>query len=178
MKGLPLELEDLYIQELSMQNCESFLELMNMEEVQEYIPDRFENLEELRECIEWLISNYRRELHNIVRLTFAIKSKSNQDLIGWVSYGPLPSNEELNEIAYAIHPKHWMNGYASSSLRAFINWLNTELQLNELYAEVDCSNMGSIKVLHKNGFNKISTFVDEKGNTKYLYKYQRNYSKQ
>lgn len=170
MNGLPIETENLYIQELIMEDSKSFFDLMNQPEVQEFIPDRFESIEELEECINWLISNYSEDKENIIRLTFSIKSKVNSKLIGWVSYGPLPSNEDLKEVAYVIHPQYWGNGYATSSLKVFINWLKCELKVNTLYAEVDCLNIRSINVLEKNGFLMLKLFADDKGHKKYLYK--------
>ncbi|MDD4295574.1 MAG: GNAT family N-acetyltransferase [Ruminiclostridium sp.] len=169
MNGLPIETENLYIQELILEDSKSFFDLMNQPEVQEFIPDRFESIEELEGCINWLISNYSKDIENIIRITFSIKSKENSKLLGWVSYGPLPSNEDLKEIAYVIHPQYWGNGYATSSLKAFINWLNYELKVNTVYAEVDCLNNRSINVLEKNRFSRLRLFTDDKGHYKYLY---------
>ena len=169
MKGLPMQINGLYIDELSILDCSTMLELMNQEAVQKYVPDRFENLEEMQGCIKWLISNYTKDPEDIIRLTFALRSKSNQSMIGWVSYGPLPADETLWEVAYVIHPDYWGRGYASSALQAFIAWLGLEMKVGELYAEVDCSNTGSIKVLEKSGFLCQKTFVSEDGASKYLY---------
>ena len=56
MNGLPIETDKLYIQELTMEDCLEFFDLMNESMIQKYIPDRFENIEELEDCIRWLIS--------------------------------------------------------------------------------------------------------------------------
>ena len=169
MKGLPIESNGLYIDELSISDCSTMYELMNQEAVQKYMPDRFENLEEIQGCIKWLVSNYTKDPEDIIRLTFALRSKTNQSMIGWVSYGPLPADETLWEVAYVIHPNYWGRGYASSALGAFIAWLGLQMNVGELYAEADCSNTASIKVLEKNGFLKQKAFVSKEGESKYLY---------
>lgn len=157
----------LFIEDLSIEDVNSLFVLMNKMEIMKYIPDRFENLNETKEVLEWLISNYT--LKEYVRLTY--KVVINNQLIGWVTVGPLPSDETKTEIAYVIDPQYWGKGYAKESVKAFIMYLIEKNLITDLYAEVNIANIASQKVLEYNNFKQVKMFTNhDTKETKYLYK--------
>ena len=57
------------------------------------------------------------------------------------------------EVGYAIHPRHWNQGYASEALRAGIAYF-FEKGFSEVYAGAFKSNSASLKVMEKAGMKK------------------------
>ncbi len=155
LTNLPIETAHLIIGELKLADADDLFAFMNLPEIMEFIPDRFEDKEELQEVLDWLIGNYRKAKSEIVRLTMAIRKKDGGDFVGWVSCGPLPYDEELKEIAYAIDPKYWNLGYATSATKRFLEWLRDNITTEDIYAEIDEKNVKSGRVLEKLKFVKI-----------------------
>jgi RimJ/RimL family protein N-acetyltransferase len=87
--------DELTIKELIQSDAAWLFSLMNKAQVMEYIPDRFESIQEMEEVISWLIGNYPKK--DYIRLTYKIVYKSAD--AGWISIGPLPSDETRQEIA-------------------------------------------------------------------------------
>lgn len=159
--------DGLVIRELAGHDAPQLFELMNRPEVQAFLPDRFESVEEMGEVIDWLRGNYGKAEY--VRLTYAVSR--GDALVGWVSAGPLPSDESRRELAYCVHPDHWGRGVATSAAKAFIAWLHAAGLASELYAEVHAGNAASIRVLESCGFERSGSFADEEsGARKFLYK--------
>jgi RimJ/RimL family protein N-acetyltransferase len=63
------------------------------------------------------------------------------------------SVDETRMLGYWIGREHWGQGYASLSLQLFV----TELAVRPLTAHVASTNLGSQKVLEKNGFFLVSS---------------------
>ncbi|KAJ5107920.1 hypothetical protein N7456_004595 [Penicillium angulare] len=93
------------------------------------------------------------------RFAFAITQREDptQKAIGIVSINslmPAPS------VGYGMHPDFWRSGYTTEAVAALIDaWWKLErkdvggdVQPEKLYAGCDKSNVGSVKVLLKNGF--------------------------
>ncbi len=161
--------DGLVIRELTERDATRLFELMNRPEVQAFLPDRFDSLDEMGEVIGWLRGNYGKAEY--IRLTYAVSD--GDALVGWVSAGPLPSDESRRELAYCVHPDRWGRGIATSAARAFIDWLRAADLAGELDAEVHTDNAASIKVLESCGFVRSGAFADrESGASKFLYRLQ------
>lgn len=159
-------INNLLIEKLTENDTNAFFSLLTLPEIQTFIPDRFDNEDELSRCLLWLISNYDQE--NFIRLTYKL-SLSDQ-LIGWVSIGPLPFDESKYEIAYALNPLYWNRGWMTIILDQFIAYLSEDLHVPELYAEVNIDNNASIRTLEKNDFKKINQYYNKDSNeNKYIY---------
>lgn len=159
-------IENLKIDYLSENDLSAFFTLLSIPEIQTFIPDRFDNEDELSRCLLWLISNYH--LENFIRLTYKITFMDL--LIGWVSIGPLPFNESKYEIAYALHPDYWNKGWMTQIVDQFISYLHREKHIMELYAEVNIKNIASIKILEKNTFIKVEKYYNKDHKEhKYIY---------
>jgi [ribosomal protein S5]-alanine N-acetyltransferase len=157
----------LSIRELDDSDASDMFLLMDKELVKRYIPDRFSRLEEMRDTLLWLIGNYRKAFP--ARLTY--KVCLGDKLIGWVSYGELPSDEAKKEVAYVIDPEYWDRGYATLVLGGFLDWLRGTGRTGELFAEIDVENPGSRKVAERNGFKEVGDFLDAaSGKPKKLYR--------
>jgi ribosomal-protein-alanine N-acetyltransferase len=146
----------LSVRELDDSDVEDMFVLMDKDLVKKYLPDRFGSMEEMRDVVLLLIGNYRKAFP--VRLTY--KVCLGEKLIGWVSLGPLPSDESKREVAYVIDPEYWDRGYATLVLGGFVRWLRGSGRHEELFAEIDTENAGSRKVVEKNGFVEAGDFVD------------------
>lgn len=57
-------------------------------------------------------------------------------------------SEERVEIAYWVDPEHWGKGVATEAVRLFLE----EFPSKPLYARAVDDNVGSVRVLEKNGF--------------------------
>lgn len=74
----------------------------------------------------------------------------NDKIVGSITKYEMNGNAE---ITYWIEKKFWAKGIASNALEKF---LKTEKK-RPIYGRVAFDNIGSIKVLEKNGFSKIGT---------------------
>lgn len=98
-------------------------------------------------------------------------------VVGINSLLPAPS------IGYGLHPDVWGKGYASEAVAAVINawWkldridpaqLNSEQKKEKLFAACNKANLGSVRVLQKNGF-KIYQELHLEGDTVALFDLER-----
>lgn len=163
LRNLPVVAEELVISELTLDDLDYLYDLSNLKEINEFLPDRFESKEELRRTLEWLIGNYSKSRDEIIRISLGIRLKKGNRLIGWVTYGPLPYDEKLKEIAFAIHPEYWNKGYATKAGKAFLKWLWENIAARDIFAEVNPQNRNSICVLEKLGMVKIKEDTRKKG---------------
>lgn len=154
------------VRELRDDDAQALYELMNRAEIMRYLPDRFESIDEMREVVAWLRSNYGKS--DYIRLSYAIAR--GRDLVGWVSVGPLPSDETKRELAYCVSPELQGRGLAGKAAAAFIGRLRDEGLADRLWAELDPDNAASIRVLQKCGFAPAGTTdADGNGRTKLLF---------
>jgi len=178
LKNLPVIAEELIICELTLDDLDYLYGFSNLKEIKEFLPDRYDTKEELERTLEWLIGNYGKSRNEIIRISLGIRLKNGNELIGWITYGPLPYDEKLKEIAYAIHPAYWNKGYATIAGKAFLKWLSVNITDDEIFAEVNPKNRSSIRVLEKLGMVKIKEDTRKKGTTTqnvWIYKLDRTY---
>lgn len=176
LKNLPIVTGEIIINELTLEDLDYLYSFLNLKEIKEFLPDRYETREELRKVLEWLITNYRRDKSEIIRISLGVRLKEENKLIGWVTYGPLPYDEKLKEIAFAINPAYWNKGYATTAGRAFLKWLSENITEDDIFAEVNPKNYGSRRVLEKLGMEKIKQDIRKKGDVTedvWIYKLQR-----
>lgn len=152
------------LRELRDSDADALFDLMARREIERYLPDRFESIDEMREIVAWLRSNYGKPDYD--RLTYAIAR--GDELVGWVSAGPLPSDESRRELAYCVLPELHGRGLASRAAQAFTAWLRDAGLAGELWAEVDEDNAPSIRVLGKCGFEPAGALTAELGKARRL----------
>ncbi|TFB22165.1 N-acetyltransferase [Filobacillus milosensis] len=107
-------------------------------------------------AIDWINTHQERAEQNEC-LIFAIEEKNNHELIGAVTLR-LDDAHRRGELAYWLGVPYWGRGYVSESIKVVIEFGFNELELNRIYATVMKKNLGSIKVLRKNGFRYEGTF--------------------
>jgi [ribosomal protein S5]-alanine N-acetyltransferase len=78
---------------------------------------------------------------------------------------PGPEDDWI-ETGYGILPQYWNKGYATEALRALLEWVKETGRFAKVFAQVLPDNIGSIKVLEKNGF--VWDGFGEDGHRKYV----------
>ena len=56
------------------------------------------------------------------------------------------------EIGYGLNNLYWGQGYATEAVRAMIEWVKSQDEVNKIEAESETDNIASIRVLEKSGF--------------------------
>jgi ribosomal-protein-alanine N-acetyltransferase len=177
LRNLPIRTEELLINELTLDDLDYLYDLSNSKEIKEFLPDRYDTKDELKRTLEWLIGNYSKSKNEIIRISLGIRLKKENKLIGWITYGPLPYDEKLKEIAYAIHPAYWNKSYATTVGKSFLKWLYENITDDDIFAEVNPRNRSSIRVLEKLGMVKIKEDTRKKGaitENVWIYKLQKH----
>lgn len=176
LKNLPIITGNLHIDKFTPDDVDDLFVLMSHAAIMQFIPDRYRTKEELQQTLKWLISNYSMAPKKITRLSFGIRLKETKELIGWITYGPLPYDESLKEIAYASDPAYWNHGFATAAGKALLQWLSKNITDCDIYAQVNPENHRSIRVLEKLGMVKVKAdalIKDRKPKEVWLYKIQR-----
>ena len=118
------------------------------EDTRRFLPDEvFETVEDAKQTIEFLMSVYKSGDGSLV-YPILLKDGAN---IGYVQLIPLGKNYE---VGYHIAKQYTNKGYATEALKAFLNQIMAQKQLDFVYGICVAENLASIKVLEKVGFKK------------------------
>lgn len=111
------------------------------------------------------LSSVSQGFKNRNRFCFAIELKERNEIIGEITINLMDSKNNHAQLAYWVGEPFWKNGYATEAAKAIINFGFEKLNQELIYADAYSENIGSQKVMTKNGMKKHT----ENGNI-YLYK--------
>ncbi len=113
--------------------------------------------------IDQAISSIRQQYIDNGIARWAIIDKKTNDFIGWAGLKLVTetTNNHINyyDLGYRLRKEYWGKGIATECAVAALKYGFTELSTNEIYAIVECENIGSNKILSKIGFQLIETFT-------------------
>ncbi|MFN2392028.1 MAG: GNAT family N-acetyltransferase [Pyrinomonadaceae bacterium] len=157
-----LETKRLILRTWKFDDAEDALKIWGNSDVMKYIGKPFENLDVAKKAMQNAISV--QEKHRIC--LWAVVAKENQTIIGACGFHPV--EDKVLEIAYHFIPEVWGKGFASETVQGCIEFAFTKLNIKKIVGFTDVENLGSQKVLEKNGFEfvEIVTF-DEKPERSY-----------
>lgn len=147
-----LETPRLIIKELQLIDVARFHEYRNKPIVYKYQSwngySLFQARRRIKQCLKRPLSN------QIGNYQLGIYLKENGLLIGDIYIQV--SGPTSFSIGYTIDNDYWSNGYASEMLPATLNYMKEKYGFKYCLANAYQDNYRSIKLLEKNGFNKIS----------------------
>ena len=148
-----IETERLIIKDFDIEMAQAVHENSLDEDNRRFVPDEvFETVDEARETIEFLMSQYDSVDGPLV---YPIITKDDEN-IGYVQLAPI---EEGWEIGYHIAKKYTGNGYATEAVKAFIPYIAEKKALQAIWGVCLKENWASVKVMEKCGFETV--FVGE-----------------
>lgn len=83
--------------------------------------------------------------------------------VGQIGFKGLPDEEGRVEIGYNINASSQGRGYATEMVKALAAWAAKQAQVKQIAAECLETNVGSIRVLEKVGFERVGKRSDEEG---------------
>lgn len=144
-----IETERLIIREFDIEMAQAVHENSLDEDNRRFVPDEvFETVEEARETVEFLMSQYGSEDGPLVYPVFTKVG----DNIGYVQLAPI---DEGWEIGYHIAKKYTGNGYATEAVSAFMPYIAERKGIKEIYGICLAENIASVKVMEKCGFTNL-----------------------
>ncbi|MFD2555533.1 GNAT family N-acetyltransferase [Sphingobacterium tabacisoli] len=154
-----VETERLILREILPTDIEGFFELDSDPEVHRYLGNTpVKSKEQIVEVINLIRQQY---IDNGIG-RWAIIDKANNDFIGWA--GLKLVTEETNnhnnyyDLGYRLVKRYWGKGIATEAASASLKYAFDKLDVEQVYAIVDCENDGSNKILKKVGLHCVETF--------------------
>lgn len=148
-----IETERLVITELTMDMAMDVHKNSLDEDVRRFVPDEvFETVEEARETIEFLMSQYGSAEGPLV---YAVITKDATENIGYVQLVPIDDGNW--EIGYHVAKAKTGKGYATEAVKAFLPVIAERVGITEVYGICLPENAASRRVLEKCGFETFFT---------------------
>jgi ribosomal-protein-alanine N-acetyltransferase len=152
-----LEGETIYFQSLGTKDAEEIHHYASDEEVERFIGwNLMANLNETIEHIETMLKRESAGTH----LYASIVLKSTQKIIGTAMIFNFDQEAKQAEIGYVFHRDHWGKGYGTECVALMSHFAFESLNLHKLHASVVDANIGSARILEKNGFVLEGKLID------------------
>jgi [ribosomal protein S5]-alanine N-acetyltransferase len=144
-----LEGEQVYFKALNIDDVQEIHDYASDKEVSRFIGWNLMNtLNETRELIETMIQRESEGTH----LYASIVLKSTQAIIGTAMIFNFDRVANHAEIGYVFHKDYWGKGYGTEIVALMSDFAFTSLNLHKLHACVVDANIGSARILEKNGY--------------------------
>ncbi|MEI5908986.1 GNAT family protein [Bacillus spongiae] len=146
-----IETERLILRELIENDAQDILNCFSNEDVlRHYGQKPLANLEQVKNIIKNFTINYKEKRG----IKWGIEINGTKGVIGTIGFHDWSSEHKRADIAYALLPEHWGNGYATEAIMNVISYGFNELKLTRIGAVVFTENKQSNKLLAKLGFEK------------------------
>lgn len=144
-----LEGEHICFKPLSINDAQAIHHYVSDEAVSRFIGwNLMKTLNQTGEFIELMLKCESAGTH----LYASIVLKSTQAVIGTAMMFNFDRQANQAEIGYVLNRAHWGKGYGSESVALMSDFAFETLKLHKLYANVVDTNIGSVRILEKNGF--------------------------
>ena len=164
-KNIFLETDRLILRNFVKEDRNDFFTITRDPNIYETLPeDHMYSIDEISEIIDWFIYQYdNNTIKNIPKFPLAILLKNEQKLIGDIGIGHYASNKSKMEIFYFINSNYWNNGYVSEATEVFLKFVKENKLVTSLIGTVVPKNIGSKRILLKNGFQKMGNdYIEDK----------------
>ncbi|WP_163937287.1 GNAT family N-acetyltransferase [Paraferrimonas sp. SM1919] len=101
---------------------------------------------------------------------YALIHKADNKVIGFCGI-KFETEINANDIGYRLLPEYWGKGLATEAVAALLEYVQNQLTISQLVAEVDMNNIASQKVLQKLGFIQTDNYL-RKGHHFNVYQWQ------
>ena len=152
-----LETERLFFRRVDHNDVSEILALRGNPETMKYIPRSLTKTKE--EALEH-IDMIETKIVNNEGINWAVTLKGNPKLIGLIGLYRVKPEHHRAEIGYMILPEYNGKGIVTESIKAILDYAFYDMKLHSVEAIIDPQNMGSEKVLQKNGFVKEAHFIE------------------
>ena len=141
-----METERLILRNLVSQDLESIYEWTSDEQVTKYLTwPTHQNKETTKRILDQWLEEYKQD--NCYRLGIVLKE--NNKLIGMIDV--VDYKEDQPVVGYVLNQNYWGHGYMTEAFNGVIGYLK-EQGFHKIYIEADQRNIGSNRVIQKNGF--------------------------
>lgn len=93
-------------------------------------------------------------------ITWAIKFKGEEKLIGTIGYYRIQKENHRGEVGYILHPDFHGKGIMQEALEAVLNYGFNSINFHSIEAVIDPHNIASEKLLLRNNFIKEGYFKE------------------
>jgi ribosomal-protein-alanine N-acetyltransferase len=152
-----LETERLSLKQVTVDHADDIFELWSNTEVMKYIPRPL--LQNKEEALG-LIAMLNDEIENNIGINWGIRLKNDSKIIGFIGHYKIKPEHYRAEVGYMLLPEYNGKGIVSEALQRVVEYGFKEMQLHSLEAILDPENIGSEKVLLKNGFVKEAHLLE------------------
>jgi ribosomal-protein-alanine N-acetyltransferase len=144
-----IETDIITFKPLSIEDVSMIHEYASDEEVSRFIGWKLmKSLEETREFVETMIKREEAGTH----MYASVVLKATQAVIGTVMLFDFDKEANQAEVGYVFHKSYWGRGYGTKSIALLTDFAFAVLNLHKLHACVVDVNIGSSRILEKNGY--------------------------
>jgi [ribosomal protein S5]-alanine N-acetyltransferase len=153
-----IKTERLLLRQVKIDDSETILALRSNDEVMKYIPRPY--LKNKDEALE-LIALLDEKIDNGTGINWGITYfEEPEKIIGLIGFYRMKPEHYRAEVGYMLFPEYNGKGIVSEALQKVIEYGCNEMKLHSIEAIIDPKNIGSEKVLLKNGFVKEAHFIE------------------
>ncbi|WP_349305900.1 GNAT family N-acetyltransferase [Clostridium swellfunianum] len=149
--------ENIYFKALEIKDAEKVHKYASDKDVKRFIGWRLmAALEETREHIEKMIKNENEG----TSIYASVVLKGTEEVIGTAMLFKFDKEASKAEVGYVFDKDCWGKGYGTETVALMSSFAFETLKLHKLYGNVVDTNLGSARVLEKNGFVLEGRFKD------------------
>ncbi len=126
------------------------------------------SVESKEEALEF-ISKIKNGIDKQIQFYWAITEINNIEMIGSICLWNLADDQKSAEIGYDLSPKYHRKGIMNEALKSIVEFGFNMLKLYIIEAYTHKKNVGSIKLLERNGFTLIKGKKDESNQDNIVY---------
>jgi ribosomal-protein-alanine N-acetyltransferase len=153
-----LETKRLVLRQVKANDADAILSLRSNDEVMKYIPRPY--LKTKEDALE-LIAMFDDKIENGIGINWGIYFlEMPEKLLGIIGYYRMKPEHYRAEVGYMLFPEYNGKGIVSEALGKVIEYGFNEMKLHSIEAILDPENIGSEKVLVKNGFVKEAHLIE------------------
>ena len=153
-----LESERLLFRQLTEADTSDVFRIRSNPERMKYIPRPI--LETEDQALE-MITMMNQKIEDNTDINWAVCEKVTGNFIGFMGFYRTQPENYRTEIGYMVAPEYDGKGYVTESVQTMLNYAFNQVGFHSVCAVIDPENVGSGKVLEKNGFRKEAHFIED-----------------
>ena len=134
--------ERLTIRNLILSDIDNFIDLQSNSKVMQFVGSPAMTVQECEDDLQKLIRLYTEPGNGFCVWGVYF----NSEMIGTCA---IIQNEDGNEIGYRFRERFWKQGFGNELTAGLVKFAFEDLNLKDLWAEADVSNLGSVKLLDR-----------------------------